>query len=235
MKLRYLLYVSVLLFNSVAYSQNVVEQFKDFYTKSDFDCYIDSYQKECAIRYGENTEQFKERCWFSKFNKENMVFILNVQFANTELYNFEDDIYNYLVVDSTMPFSIAFVDKKMNVSGIWTLSRYPYLSTVKKRDKIHRDQLKEINKEDPELILFFPNIGVRGSSYLHYIKDGKIYVFNLQSHISYELNKFTRSDFSSFTLSTVRQQSRIIDMQTNTVRYGGHTPSELVRVCPPLH
>ena len=258
MKLSYLFYVLVVLFNSVAYSQNVVEQFKEFYLKSDFDCYIDLYQRECELFYKEDAEQFKENCWFCQFNKENMIFILNVQFANTESYNYGDNIYNYLVVDSVRPFSVVFVDKRMNVLGIWGLHDRPYLENMKqKRDKERRKEITNINKEKPELILHFPNIMVRGyTPFFYYIKDGKIYV-SYTRYVSFkhdlyfpwrsqELNEYfhpsniSDSMISHSKLTYIRQLNKIEryndpqNIDNYVIRYGGYTPPEEVRVCPPL-
>ena len=240
MKRYHLLYVLTVLCNSVAYSQNVLEQIKEFYLKSDLDCYIDLYQRECATLYRGDSKQFKENCWFSKFNKENMIFILNIQFANTETYNFDDDICNYLVVDSARTFSIAFVDNKMNVLGISGLHNNPFLrNTKQKLNKEYQKAIKDINKEKPELILHFPNILVRGyTPCLYYIKDGKIYVFFTRNRDllgkSQELNEYIRSDFSYFNLNYIRQLDRITDLQSQDIRFGGHTPIEQMRVCSPL-
>jgi|GEM_PF-1713603 len=127
-------------------------------------------------------------------NQSNTVPILNIQFVNTENYNYSDNIYNYITIDSVWMFSFAYVDKRMNVKAFVNYAAPHQLYWLEPCKKY----LKGINKYKPDLILrcaaLAGGIGNISDDGLMYIKDGKIYKYMEYNGKSYELNDFFRRD-----------------------------------------
>ena len=96
-------------FCSLLFARNSIAFFKQFYSNADKKCYVDLLQKENTMAFDLQAEQ--------------KVFILNVKFSDTESYQLEDNIYDYMVIDSSNVFSLACVNTQQNqcISGTgWT-------------------------------------------------------------------------------------------------------------------
>ena len=104
-----------LFFCSNIYSQNIIEQLKQFYDNADMDCYLTKIQKNVndyfildneiwgRDKYGIPPQKIE-------LHKEEIVPMLTIQFVNTDLFNRDDDIYNYIAIDSSIVFTLACVD-----------------------------------------------------------------------------------------------------------------------------
>jgi len=123
MRTKYFAIIGLGLFfwNSI-HAQNVIEQLKQFYKKADMDCYIAKIQKNVndyfvldnkiwgRDKYGIPSQKIE-------FHKEEIVPMLTIQFVNTDSFNYCDDIYNYITIDSSIVFTLACVDKTMIVTA----------------------------------------------------------------------------------------------------------------------
>lgn len=102
-----------------SHSKNVVTELKHFYNNAPLDCYIDKIKKNIMVEYNlrcQGLSLFRIPPLDEiNLNKDNTVFMLAIQFVNTETFNLGDDIYNYISIDSTRVFTLACVDNKKNV------------------------------------------------------------------------------------------------------------------------
>ncbi len=161
--------------------------------------------------------------------------------ANTEKYNFEDNIYNYLIIDSLRTFIIVCVDEKMNVTGITDVGEPgTYVNFKddfyysKKQRKQMRDIIRNINKEKPDLLLFCKNwwgsfLYIKGDSIYHYsVKTGKSKEFNKNIRECPDINMIRRSNRIIWPYSKKFGSKSL----PSFYRYAGRTPPDEVRMCP---
>ncbi len=134
-------------------------------------------------------------------HQSNTVPILNIQFVNTGNYNYFDNIYDYITIDSTWAFTFAYIDKQMNIKAFvnYAASNGSYwdISDRKSPYKEHKQIIKKISKYEPDLILrsamLGGGFGVMYDDGFMYIKGNKIYKFIMNSGKSYELNEYFRN------------------------------------------
>ena len=192
------------------YSQDIVSVIKDFYKNADMNCYINKAQKRMMEEYKLLAQ------WDSIYgvhypppeidlHQSIIVPVLNVQFLNMENYNYSDDIYDYIAIDSVWVFSFVCVDKKIKeyaaVNFPAPSGSYYEINNLPKafRKKSNLIMIKNlINRHKPELILRCAKLagGIGGKKacddgYM-YIKGDKIYKFVMYDGKSYELNEFFR-------------------------------------------
>ena len=207
MKTRNLIIVLFIFCCQNGFSQHeIITKLKDFYAKSDLNCYEQKIQQDLN----------KFDCWLTDtlpllkndffqvpyrpsnidLRKEKKVFVLAVALANTENYRFDDNIYDYLIIDSLRTFIVVCVDEKMNVKGYTDTSEsgtyvdlkddfYYYKNKQRKR---LRQIIRNINKENPDLILYCHDYF---GTFL-YIKGNKIYAYNVSRMNKKEFNEDAR-------------------------------------------
>ena len=123
MRLKHDLFIIIgLLFCINIFSQNTVEQLKQFYSNADMDCYIDKIQNNVNEYFA-----LVNKTWASdkynippqkvELNKDEIVPMLTIQFINIDTFNLNDNIYNFITIDSSIVFTFACVDNKMNVNA----------------------------------------------------------------------------------------------------------------------
>jgi len=178
-----------------------------------------------------------------EFHKEEIVPMLTIQFVNTDSFNYSDDIYNYITIDSSIVFTLACVDKRMNVkafahffdgvNGYWNIEKiFQYRNFFKEKKLNHI--IKNINKQKPELILYSKVLSdFHDNNGFLYIKNGKIYVYRVIEKDIYELNDYIRKFFN---LDRIRELNYsyipIIYQKDQSTRLTGHTPENEKMICP---
>ncbi len=253
MKTRNLIIILFIFCCNNGFSQNdVISRLKDFYAKSDLDCYEQKIQQDLNkfdrwlvdTLPSLNTLPFKVEYRPSNIDlhKEKKVFMLAVTLANTENYRFEDNIYDYLIIDSLRTFVIACVDEKMNVKGFTDIGEVGSYFDLKDNFYVYKRKrrkqlsllIKEIVNDNPDLILYC-------EAFYHsilYIKNNKIYV--ISKGRKKELNEVVRE---CPNIEMIRRSNKIFEsyrelFQVNRnphyFRYTGHTPPNEVRICPSL-
>jgi len=239
-----------LFFCNSIYSQNIIGQLKQFYKNADMDCYLAKIQKnvnDYFILDNKNWGRDKYGILPQKIelHKNEIVPMLTIQFVNTDSFNFDKDIYNYITIDSTIVFTLACVDKKMNVTafanffdgvnGYWNIEKiFQYKNFFKEKKLNHI--IKNINKQNPELILFCHSLlgfGFLGNNGFMFVKNGKIYVYRVIEKDIYELNDYLRKFFS---LDLIRSLNYafipVIYKNDQSTRRTGHTPKDEKIICP---
>jgi len=244
----FVLMVFGLFFCNGVYAQSIIEQLKQFYKNADMDCYIAKIQKNVndffiienqmfgADKYGIQPRKFE-------IQKEKIVPMLTIQFVNTDSFNLNEDIYNYITIDSSIVFTLACVDKSMNVtafahfidwvSGYDEIDKDPSIKNFHVRMKF-KHVIKNINKQKPEIILYSNVLrGFYDANGFMYIKNGKIYVYRIIEKDVYELNDYIRRFFS---LDRIRELNYsyipIIYQLDQSPRRTGHTLENEKIICP---
>ncbi|MDR0507889.1 MAG: hypothetical protein LBH32_13885 [Dysgonamonadaceae bacterium] len=209
------------------FSQNNIDKIKEFYTNADTECYIDLYQRE---------DYFLQKV---DLQKGKTIFILNVQFANTESYRYSDDICNYLIVDSSRVFTIASVDKSLKLkflSGLDGQDSFYDKNDIKRISNL-KQAIKNIYKETPELILFCRNLCGKPIFTFMFVKENRVYIYRVQDGKIMELNEYIRENYK---LESVRLFNMIIrpynykNNSKNRNRLAGHTSLNELRICSPV-
>jgi hypothetical protein len=258
MESKYLIIIGMLFYNNI-YSQNsIISQIKTFVAKADMNCYVDNAQKNIINDYEFHCKDMRDFYIsiddtvkpFSSamlppppkidLHKANIVPMLAIQFINTEKFNYRDNIYDYIAIDSTIVFTFACVDKKMNVYAFanYIDGIYPYLD-AKQIKKKHKKVIVNINKQHPELLLCCSALAVEcigcdaGYYGYLYLKNDKIYVYRPYNADAIELNDYIHE----LPLNTIRNLNwvpvpRIYGGGIGTMRRTGNTPADEIRICP---
>lgn len=249
MKAKFALLLAIeLSFCIFIHSQNVTDQLLQFYNDADMDCYLAKIQKNIndyfvldnkiwgRDKYGILPQRIE-------LHKDEIVPMLTIQFVNTDSFNFNDDIYNYITIDSSIVFTLACVDKKMNVTafahffdgvnGYWNIEKIFQCKNFFKEKKLNHI-IKNINKKDPELILYSKVLSdFHDNNGFMYVKNGKIYVYRVIEKDIYELNDYIRRFFS---INRIRKLNYsyipIIYQNDQSTRRTGHTPENEKIICP---
>lgn len=183
--------------------------------------------------------------------------MLAIQFVGTDSYEEGNDIYNYIRLDSTIVFSLASVDNRDRTnaflhfwdgySGYTEVERHSLLYFKKKHPKkmatIYNHlphAIKNIRKQNPELILSSPfrydylgnsRAYAKGGEIL-FIKDDKIYVYDIVKEKGIELNDYIKRNF---TLGEIRSLNRTdipyIYTDRKKEKTTGNTPKEQINIC----
>ena len=232
-------------------AQNIISEFKKFVENADLACYEQKIQQDLNKFDKWLTDSlplFKPKGYANPYRpgnvdltKENKIFILAVALANTENYNFEDNIYDYLIIDSTRTFVAVCLDEEMNITGVTDIgepgtfhdSKDNFYYHGKKQRKLRKETIKNINKKSPDLILYCDEWF---GSFL-YIKGEKIYQYFLTGK-SKEFNEYVREapDISIIRRSNrmTLPDSKLFDGKGSKplfYRFTGHTPPNEVRLC----
>jgi hypothetical protein len=183
------------------YSQNLVEELKKFYTKADLGCYIDKAQKNllddhllrCQMWGIDTTVLPAPKI---DLHREKLIPMLKIKFVNTEKYNYNDDIYNFITIDSVVVFTFACIDKQKNVKYFINFfdGEHAYIEIKRLKNAI-----KNIIRKQPDMFLHCSTLeGGFGDIFNNgfmYVKGDKIYVYNVNKKKSYELNYYFRTFF----------------------------------------
>lgn len=191
-------------------SQDIIEQLKHFYEKADVDCYIDEIQKNVNMSIdvdNKNWGRDKYGIFPQKIvlRKEEIVPMLTIQFINTDTFNLNDNIYDHITIDSTIVFTLACVDRKMNVyafahffdgvNGYYEIDNDRSIKNFFKRKRL-KHVIKNILKQIPDLILYSHVLcGFHDDNGFMFVKDGKIFVFHIEKKGIYELNAYIKHFF----------------------------------------
>jgi len=239
----------LLSFCNCIYAQHITEQLKQFHENADMDCYLTKIQKNVNDFFVIETQMFGGDKYGIQprkieIQKEKIVSMLTIQFINTESFNLNDDIYNYITIDSSVVFTLACVDKKMNVTafanffdglyGYYEISKDPSIENFCEKMKF-KHIIKNINKQKPEFIIYCNSLrGSCDNNGFMYIKNGKIYVYRVIEKDVYELNDYIRRFFS---LDRIRKLNYnfiplIYQLDLNpSSRRTGHTPKNEIMIC----
>jgi len=254
MEIRYLLvaFAFTSLSCAISYSQNIVEQLKQFYENADMDCYIAKIQDNinyCFVIDNQNWGRDKHGILPQKveLKKNEIVPMVTIQFINTDSFSFNDDIYNYITIDSVIVFTLAIIDKKMKVKAFanffddicyYELDKEPFENIIV---KIRLKQIiKNIYKKKPELILYCDALrGCKGFcgpcdyNGFMFVKNGKLYVYRVVEKDIYELNEYIKRFFSLKRIRSLNYTSiPIIFQKDESIRRTGHTPENEKIICP---
>ena len=164
---------------------------------------------------------------------EKKAFILNVQFSETESYKSEDNICDYMVIDSSNVFSLACINAKQNISYFIGLDGINSFLDLSNRDKKLKKVVKNINKERPELMLFCRNLCGRPFYIFMYVKNNKIYVYRVPDGQKMELNEYIRTFYSIESIRKLnRIPIRVTDRTKDSISYriAGHTSSQQIQI-----
>ena len=250
MRIYFLILSGIFYAGSLCSQHKIINQLKDFSANSNLVWYEQKIQQDLN-KYDEwlknsykNLTSHTYKPADIDLQKENKIFALAVALANTENYDFKDDIYDYLIIDSLRTFIIVCVDDKMNVTGITDLEEPGgfhrlddlfFCSRTKERRNRIRKIIKNINKEKPDLILYCENwLGA-----FLYIKNEKIYIYNLKTRSGREFNEYVREspnvNFIQRSNEMLWPYSKEKERKGSIYRLTGHTPLHEVRLCPPLN
>lgn len=194
----FLIYLTLVCFCPSAFSQGLVEELREFYIKADLNCYIDKAQQRMMKQYDWFCQRDTTFNSFASppdtnFDKSNTVPILNVQFVNTENYNYPDNIYDYITIDSVWAFTFARIDKQMKVYAYANFPA-PFTAYLNIKEKKSKQLIKNIKKKQPDLILYCSALdGGFGEVYNNgfmYVKSNDIYMYDKFHGRSYELNEY---------------------------------------------
>jgi hypothetical protein len=244
----FILILSGLLLYNCNYAQKVTEQLNQFYKNADMDCYISKIQKN-VNDYFILDNKIWGRDKYSippqkiELHNHEVVPMLTIQFVNTDTYNYNDDIYNFISIDSSIVFTLACVDKRMNVtafanffvwvSGYYEIGKDPSIKNPFDRMR-YKHVIKNIYKQKPEIILFSHVLcGFHDDNGFMYIKNGRIYVYRPIERDVFELNEYIHRFFSLDRIRKLNYTYLPIIYQTDQVpRRTGQTHDNEKIMCP---
>lgn len=172
----------------------------------------------------------------------NIVPLLAIQFVNTDAFNMEDCIYDYISIDSTIVFSLACVDKKKRVksfvhffdgySGYQSIGQFKHCpKSIALNGKKMRLIIKRINKYNPDLLLV-TNILCRNMGDVLFVKGSNIFIYDLSCNKSFELDGYIKKKYS---LTEIRSLNRkyipYIYSDKMMVKTTGNTHINQINIC----
>lgn len=248
MKVKHLIIIVSMFISVDAYSQEIISVLKDFYMDADMDCYTAMAKKRMM------DEHYLRGKWSSIYqeyapspdivlNKNNSVPILNVKFINTKDYNYFDDMYDHITIDSVWAFTFFRVDKRMKVDAVINLAMPSSTYFIDKTDFAGNTKgttrlLKRINKNNPELILrcaaLMGGFGKYVDDGYMYIKGDKIYKYVMYDRKSYELNDYFRNFLRIEDTRCYLNITYIplIYQKDENSRHTGNAPENEKMICP---
>lgn len=203
--------------NVCAQNSAIVDEILDLYKNADFNYYEEMYQKYID-EYDIWVEDTFMSTWPEYFyvdghllkndmepshksshlnlNKEKKMFLLSISFLDMESFSRTDDIYNHIVIDSLSKFVVAIMDDNGKVKGY---VNYEYLGSYTKIDEFthignrrkrvietEKNIMSVLNSFKPEVLLINTGLGDR----FYYLKDSKLYVYDIYRKRNMELTKF---------------------------------------------
>jgi hypothetical protein len=242
MKIRYIIILGLFLSKDV-YAQDIISQLKQFYKNADIDCYLNKIQDRTINYYNSlykssNMDITRSPIAKIKSNKDKIIPILTIQFVNTENFNFGDDIYKHIAIDSTRIFTPVYIGKGNKISAIINFGGIPGYSNMhnggyKGKEKRNIENiLININKKYPDLILYC-GFSINNDGFM-YIKNDKIFIYRVAQEDVFELNKY----FTKFyRLEGIRSLNYsivpVFKAQEDRYRRTGNAPEDEKIVCPP--
>ena len=246
MKIRFILFL--FLFSMQVHAQSVVQTLKDFYKNAQMDCYVDKINKliiyENEFLYNKWSSQYLENF---DLHKEHFIPMLVIRFVNTEKYTYDNNIYDYITIDSARVFTLACIDKKNNVTafansylGIEAYCKVPKSHLNKKLKKV----IRGIYKFHPEVILYCHSLATLSYPFneFMFIKNGKIFVYDVMTEKALELNIYIKEAFGSYCKKLSREVIPRWSLERNdstrfdfifrfTYRTTGPTPKDEIFLC----
>lgn len=236
-----------------AYSQSKTEYFKEVYNKADKACYLEKIQLDIN-KFDQwlvdslpvyNSVEMMPLYQPSGIDLQNekIIYALAVTLTNTENYKYEDDIYDYLIIDSLRTLIAICIDDKMTVIGItdkgepgsfFNIMKDLSTFSPKKSKRQYKELIRNIKKEEPELILFCNEW--YGSFW--YIKNEKIYRYDPKTKKGKELNEVFRKcpDINMIKNSDniLHPYAKQVKTRSLVYRKTGNTPAGELRICQPV-
>lgn len=259
--MKYILLLLLLIPIKNVYSQNAIDRLISFYNQADMGCYYSMiernvnkyYQQEyqnwqrdklglpydsIEICYKNNThilvtKHTNDKNPFRIFiDSTHIVPMLAVQFVNTDKYNLNDNIYDYISIDSTIVFSLASVDKHNKVTSfLHFFDGYFGCHYVNPTNDYPKSVIKKIQKLKPELIMV-THFNQENKGYFLFIKKSTIYVYDIANKNCTELNRYIKERYS---LERIRSFNNVyipyIYTDKMETRITGNTPIEQINIC----
>lgn len=172
----------------------------------------------------------------------NIVPLLAIQFVNTDAFNMEDCIYDYISIDSTIVFSLACVDKKKRVksfvhffdgySGYQSIGQFKHCpKSIALNGKKMRYIIKKITKFNPDLLLV-TNFLCKNVGEVLFLKDSNIYIYDLTRNKSVEIDSYIKQKYNLVEIRTLnRKYIPYIYSNTMSTKTTGNTPQEQINIC----
>lgn len=190
---------------------------------------------------------------------EKKVFFLSISLRDMDSYQPGENIYDYIIVDSTRTFIVACLDDSLNIKGISDLDdkgsfetvrewvcyhhaggsrRFDFMNKCPSEDLFFDDYFKRLLSMDYDVLLYWnQNLHLQ---YL-YIKNGKIYLYR-NDFEDIEFQEYINSRFVNkddyFTNVWRRTYGIIYPTQRQRehgdfhyTRKTGHTPDSELRIC----
>ena len=205
MKTKYFTLIIAFLFFGNIHSQDIVSGLQKFYKEADMDCYIGKIRKNVLDCHKAQCEYWKvpETTNPPKIEllKGKTVPMLTVQFVDMEGFDFDENIYDHITIDSTRVFTLACMDDQMNVLAFANYydGTYAYTEVKGERpEQIERLEqvIRNIDSHGPELILFCHSLkNFHDLNSFMYIRNDKIYVYRVSENDVFELNDYVRQFF----------------------------------------
>lgn len=253
------------------FSQSIINTLLHFADNADMDCYysmiqsnVNTYFSQEHHNYGRDVSIPKQNIAITK-NAQNVVITANlldinqnrlhlrsvsmdivpllaIQFVNTDVFQMEDCIYDYISIDSTIVFALACVDLKKRVkafvhffdgySGYESMESYKnYPNNIAHNIKKMRLIIKRINKYNPDLLLV-TNILCRNMGDVLFVKGSNIFIYDLSCNKSFELDGYIKKKYS---LTEIRSLNRkyipYIYSDKMMVKTTGNTHINQINIC----
>lgn len=234
-----------------AYGQNIIGYLKSFCNDANMNCYYEMIQRNVNLFFHQDHESWKREehnipCPnieiqtdandtilitksvysnsgdFIKSEITHIIPLVSIQFINTDKFNIEDNVYEYLSLDSTVVFTLASVDKKNNISsflhffdGYTGYERvechslaffkkiYPkYLAQYRKNLPY---AIKRIQQHNPDLIMI-THFGNENIGRFLFVKNFDIYYYDVVNDTEVELNTFLKQNYKLAQLRTLNKK-----------------------------
>lgn len=168
--------------------------------------------------------------------------LLAIQFVNTDVFQMEDCIYDYISIDSTIVFSLACVDKKKRVksfvhffdgySGYQSIGQFKHCpKSIALNGKKMRYIIKKITKFNPDLLLV-TNFLCKNVGEVLFLKDSNIYIYDLTRNKSVEIDSYIKQKYNLVEIRTLnRKYIPYIYSNTMSTKTTGNTPQEQINIC----
>ncbi|MBE6341666.1 MAG: hypothetical protein E7069_13210 [Bacteroidales bacterium] len=260
-------------------AQSKTEYLTAFCHDADMDCYYDMIQKNVNSYFRKEHEDWERDkfgllCPHIEIQKRNsnytlithdvdlernkiqivttqIVPMLALQFVGTDTFDINDNLCDYISIDSTIVFSAISVDKNNNINavlhffdgyfGYEEVKRHSLLyyrwfeSCHKKYAKLKRNlpyMFKRINKLKPTQLLLIPSLSER-FGVIPFIRDNNIYVYDILNDDYSELNSYIKQRCDIETIKALNEKP-IPYIYTNsgyTITTTNQTPRDQINIC----
>lgn len=171
--------------NPICSQEDKVEEFRQFVEQADIEYYINKAQERMDLEFGDFSFDFPPLEYSANFDlaQRDPLPLLIVKFTNMQEYEYGDNIYEHLVIDSTLVFAFACMDDNGGIRNVVNTEQIVNYDFGEKGLKRCRNAIKNMLRLEPDLIMVNVNLDFL------YAKDGKIYFYRWRRKKSYELNE----------------------------------------------